>query len=968
MRNFSFLILLLLFFNSIQRLSADHLLGGELSYECLGGDDIRITLTLYRNCNSINQNLDDASNIFVTNVSGGYISPGFNGDFLIIPRISIVDVLPDDSDICAGTAPDFCVQRITYRDVVEIDPVTNGFYLLYQRCCRPSDIINITNPGGTGSTYSVFVPHYPSEDCNNSSPVFNEIPPIIVCAGYTQYFNYSATDADGDSLVYTLCPPFGGGNDSDCVIPGTDCNFPININEVIWIGNYDVANQIGGSPALTVNPVTGLVTCHPDSPGKYVTAICVEEWRDGNLISVSKRDFTFVVTLCDIVSAIPSSDAIFISEGIYMLDGCDEYIVNFDNVSIGADTYYWDFGDLTTTDDFSTEVDPFYIYPDTGIYEITLIANPNQNCRDTATLILNLYPGFFNTSFSYSNANCSGESISFTSTTSIQFGIIEEWHWDFGDGTTSTEENPVHIFEGAGPFLVSLTNESNLGCEGSWSELLSLNIGAEATISRSVSCPGEPITFTATPINGSNISSYNWVFTNAASTSNTTTSIATATFTTDYAFYDVLLTITSANGCESVIPYSFFIYTDFDVDAGQDIDICIGETTEITASVLNPSPVISYDYLWTPAAGLDSINSASPLFSGTASTLYTVTATDPNGCIKTDDIAINVRPLPTISLPDEATICEGESIMLDPQSTGTAAIFEWSPAEGLDNSSSPTPSATPEDTITYHLTATNTFGCIAEDSIRILVQPFIAPPPLLDGTICQGDSLLLTVSGGLYYEWQPSTGLSHPDSSTTWAYPSETTTYTVTIGNDCFDEAESLTISILDPPEVDAGAGGLINIGESINLNGNTNAATYSWTPPTGLSDTGILNPIATPQDNTTYYLTSIFDNGCENRDGVFIEVNKTFEIYVPTAFSPNADGLNDAFRLITRGIEDVQDFKIYNRWGQQVFAGKGLTAAWNGTHNGQDQEIGVYVYFIKATKLGGNGDYFKKGNITLIR
>ena len=184
------------------QLKAAHLVGGEMSYECLGGNSYRINLYVYRDCNCFFcADLDDPAEIFIYNSAGNVIqSPSV--DLNTVINVPIVT-----DGLCIEDAPDGCVERGYYTRVVNLPPSTGGYQVIYQRCCRNNTIVNINDPGDTGSTYVLDIPPV-TGGCNNSSPVFTNYPPIVICVNSPLVFDNSATDVDGDSLVYSICEPF----------------------------------------------------------------------------------------------------------------------------------------------------------------------------------------------------------------------------------------------------------------------------------------------------------------------------------------------------------------------------------------------------------------------------------------------------------------------------------------------------------------------------------------------------------------------------------------------------------------------------------------------------------------------------------------------------------------------------------------------------------------------------------------
>ena len=143
--------------------------------------------------------------------------------------------------------------------------------------------------------------------------------------------------------------------------------------------------------------------------------------------------------------------------------------------------------------------------------------------------------------------------------------------------------------------------------------------------------------------------------------------------------------------------------------------------------------------------------------------------------------------------------------------------------------------------------------------------------------------------------------------------------------------------------------------------------SSYSWSPATGLSNTAIANPIGLLQDDIVYTLTVTTPEGCTDTDDIRITVFKESRVYVPSGFTPNRDGRNDSFQPHLIGIRNLGYFKVYNRWGQEVFSTQTIGAGWDGRINGLNQPSGVYVWRLQATDYVGKV-YEMKGSVTLIR
>jgi len=292
--------------------------------------------------------------------------------------------------------------------------------------------------------------------------------------------------------------------------------------------------------------------------------------------------------------------------------------------------------------------------------------------------------------------------------------------------------------------------------------------------------------------------------------------------------------------------------------------------------------------------------------------------------------------------------------------------FIWAPATGLNDPAVANPLANPANTITYTVSTTSASGCTIRDSVTIAIDNF-TPAISTDTAICLGDTARLHASGGVVYQWSPPADLSDPTAASPWASPAVTTIYTVTVTDAAgCSSVLNTTVTVNNLPNADAGQSDTIFIGQSIQLNG-SGGMLYLWTPSGSLDNPLVANPMANPLQTTTYTLTVTDANRCTSTDSVTIVVIEEKGIIAPTAFSPNGDGLNDEYRIILTGGLLLDEFTIYNRWGQKIFTTTDPNTGWNGYYKGQLQEIGTYIYLVRAHNYL-NEEVSKKGNLTLIR
>jgi gliding motility-associated-like protein len=462
-------------------------------------------------------------------------------------------------------------------------------------------------------------------------------------------------------------------------------------------------------------------------------------------------------------------------------------------------------------------------------------------------------------------------------------------------------------------------------------------------------CPGVPTQLSAT-----GASTYIWTPNIALSNSAVANPLASPTIQTTY-----VVTGTSAQGCTGTDTIIISVHQAPIADAGNDVTICAGEQVQLTATGGNA-------FQWSPASSLSAANSASPIASPTVTTVYTVTVTDNNGCQGSDQVVVNVNPIPLVDAGNNQSICNGLTAQL--QASG-AINYTWHADNTLNNLTISNPVASPLVTTTYYLTGTDANGCSASDSVIVtVIQPFTME--VGQGTeVCFGSNIQLSANGAVTYKWLPANSLDNPFVPNPIASPTATTTYTV-IGTDgvCFQDVQQVVVVVHDLPTAYAGENVIIVSGETVTLNGSGNGTTFNWSPSSGLSCSDCPSPEATPLETTTYVLTVTNEFGCQRKDSVVIRVGCNDDVvFIPNAFSPNEDGQNDIFYIRSKGLRNVEYLRIYDRWGKMMFETNSISQGWDGTNNGKPVNPGVYVYYLKAICSNGQ-PILMQGNITLVK
>lgn len=302
MKRFYFL---LLFSILAYQTRATHIVGADLYYTCLGNHLYEITLKMYRDCQRGEAPYDRPIYLFIFQNSNPQ-------------NYTIYEVYPDTLPVniswqgCLPTPPSLCVSEGTYKLRVYLQPRIKGYDIAWARCCRNSAITNLVNPLERGISYLASIPGVEilNQNSCNSMPYFINRPSSFICTNQEYYFDHSAIDPDGDSLIYEISNPYDGMNTNGQgvfnpnVYPGkspvVNRNNPMGVKpyqNVPFRPGYSYQNPFGNNQ-ISIDSQTGLLRIRPSQPGIYVMAISVKEYRNGVLLSENKRDIQIHVLNC----------------------------------------------------------------------------------------------------------------------------------------------------------------------------------------------------------------------------------------------------------------------------------------------------------------------------------------------------------------------------------------------------------------------------------------------------------------------------------------------------------------------------------------------------------------------------------------------------------------------------------------------------------------------------------------------
>ena len=526
-----------------------------------------------------------------------------------------------------------------------------------------------------------------------------------------------------------------------------------------------------------------------------------------------------------------------------------------------------------------------------------------------------------------------------------------EYEWSFGDLSSSDEENPEYIYATPGEWEIMLIVSDVSGSAGCLEPdtafaYLFIEEAPQPLIDEIPPiCEGESVNLQAYGTDA-----LQWQPDPTMDDPTVPNPLVTPTETTTY-------TVEDSNQC-GVGEASVTVVVEVLVtDISPDMTICNGEVVELEATG-------GAEVIWSPTAGLGSPTSGTTTASPSETTTYTATISTPAGCLGEEDVTINViqsapggQTYPTIYL------CTGQGVFLE-ASEGDSYV--WTPEDLVTNPYSQNPYTSPSQNTTYYVSISNACG-VGTDSVSVeLVAPTASATG--GGWMCRGETMELSSSDAVSYTWSPAALVANPNAQTTQVFPIETTTFTIyaTDQYGCTGSSE-ITVYVWQPPYVDAGPDREVDWLDEVRLFGTVDADTLWWSPAENLSCSDCLTPEVFVTGPQWFVLESVSPEGCIARDSTFIDV--FYPVYVPNSFTPNNDGVNDAF--FVEGVEARgYRLEIYNRWGELLFYSEDPTEPWIGNRQVQDSDYfvpdGVYPWRLRFELR--DGPRLVEGTVTLVR
>lgn len=869
-------------------LYATHAQGADISYQCMGGNQYQVTVSFYRDCAGV-----AAPGAVTINVSSATCGQDFNVNLNTVPGTGneVTSICPSMGTTCTGGAYPG-VQEYQYSGIVNLPSNCTDWTFGFSLCCRNNAISNINDPGGDNIYVDAHLDNlnYP---CNNS-PVFSNPPVPFICVGQTYCFNHGATDADGDSLVYSMITPMtdeGGGT-------------------VDYLGGWSATSPLTSVPAVSIDAATGDICMTPQALEVTVMAVRVEEWRDGVMIGSVVRDIQVQVMTC--TNTLPTITGINGTSN-FQTSVCAGSTLTFNVLSIDEDagqnlTLTWNGaiagGSFTTagspfptatfswtpaTADISTVPYCFTV----TVTDDACPYNGSQTfafCITVTGLTLNVTP---------TSANCGDPN---GSATSSIVGGTAPYTYSWSSGATTAFDNGL----AAGAYSLAVTDNS--GCTGNTNFV----IGAGATPGTinftpvNVLCNGDATGSITAAVTGGTGTSYTYDWSNGGTTASIT-GIGAGNYT---------LTVTSNDGCEST---GSVVITEPANPLNANMvksDASCNAMSNGTAGVNITGGTTPYVILWSNGAG-------TPAITGLAAGIYSVTVTDDNGCDVTHNVTINEPAAITVNSALVTNVsCNGYnngSVQLN-VSGGTGALsISWSttPVQTGSHAINLAPGS-------YTYTIQDANGCmrISNESITepAPLTLAITPADVTCNGYNNGSVYVLAAGGTAPYNVNVGT-TSITNGSTLTGMADGNYMVQATDGNGCIlaqliTILEPMPVSLITSPDLTICPGANVTI--YAYTSGGTGVYSYSWNHALGNNSSHVVSPGST----STYTVTVTDQNGCSSLPGqTMVTVNDINNVdFTVTGNHPICLGESVALSAAATGGIGVYTFA----WNGGAFTGPG--------------------------------------------
>ena len=926
MKYFNKRFLLALYFFSIGLGSyASHIAGGDISYNYVGNNKYVVCLNLFIDCSSSSSLIPTTGNIKIDGSCGSasYSLPKQVGTGVEVSQLCASQII--SSSCNGGTLPG--MKRWTYCDTLQLD-TTCDYTITWESCCRNGLIINLDAPDLAGFHLSATINHSVNGNEPNNSPAFQADPIPYVCLGTPVNYSYQVIEKDGDSLVFSMIDPQGTAT-----------------SPAQFIAPFSVSDPFGGN-TTSINPVTGVLSFTPISQGAFVVSVLVEEYRNGVLIGTTLRDIQYIVQVC--TNTPPQANQGHIT-----------------NVSGGA----------VATDSLTIELCEGKSFKFDAIFN-------DPDATDTVNVTSNLTSVLPGASIVVTGINPVKATVSWVAPVGSS-GLNNDFTITISDHTCPVPGKQyttyhVHVLP-----ATTIKPHSPIIC-GDQSVVLNAKAGT---------------VFNWKFLNGSSVP------VNASFSCNPCASaIAKPTVTTTYIVESNL-----SSSCKNIDTVTVTVVPIFNYTISQSsLTSCLNDTILLNITT-NPSSS-GFIYKWSPTAHLNNNNNDtnSVILTAPGNYQYYVSMLSPSGCLRKDTVVIKANSAPDVTARGLGPICYGESIELATriESPSVCGLYLGTCNGGISNVSignnSTTNSTTsyPSPFGNYYRNAKHQFLYTANElnaaglhkglinGISFKIKTVAATTVSNNFTIKMGCTLLnefsattLEFDNTAYsqvfnpkplnavvgvnsidfdspYSWDGVSNLVIEmcmGANPTTSIPNHLFFYTPTSFNSCIysrnDDASNTVCAQLVAP---AFAGGVSKnrpniVFSTCKVNVDTANYVYKWTPSAGLSNDTLKNPIAKPDQTTTYFL-SITDKvfGCVDTAQVTLTV-------VPKEVSFTQDTTTGAIPLIINFTNTSSPSLISYHW--DFGDGKTFDAVTNSSTTHTYEIPGTYQVFLAGTNALGCTD-----------
>ena len=721
--------------------NATHIVGGEIGYRCLGGNQYEITLRVFRDCFNANPIalFDDPG------IIGVYASNGLRLSNISLRPIGN-DTLREGLDSCyTSFINSVCVHTTVYKSVITLNPRVGGYHFVYQRCCRNTTISNIVNPTEAGATYDILLTEAAMQKCN-SSPVVNSWPPVYVCANQELNVNSAATDVNNDSIAYKLCAPLVGGTlQRPQPIPPTAPPF----QPVIWLSpTYSLANVLGGNNPLTIDVNTGIMKGVPPVLGQFVVAVCLEEYDRStkNLLSVVRRDFQYNVVNCSVPQATFEAPK----------EVCVDSKLTLKQSTPGAKSVEWYLGEPGAEKLIAKGDSVNLTFTAAGKNRITLYYEKGTACQSTFSAVIDAIAiDVISTPLAGQNSVvCRGSNFE-VNIQNKQVNRSLTYDWQTNGNLVSGQGSSLATFKMDAPTLITLNLSNALGCKSTLIFPVDIHASIQSNINTGVQLCRDVATVTNENFN-KNLS-YNWLPKNGLSNPNIGNPVITLNSSQ---IYSVKITNPETK-CDTTISFSAIVKP-FGADPGIDSlsTVCYNVGKQI-----NPKFNNTLIYSWSPAKGLSETTKGNPTVILKESMSYTVKIQNPaSGCDTIITVRVEVSPmLPVVELDTTLDFCPGIPKRVNlPESS--LVTYLWSPSTGLDNVNVANPTFTLKNNQIYTVKITDPkTNCNLVWKVTAQVSPEATISAGRDTSLCNYGPYTLTATSSipLSFQWSRSPDFSN---------------------------------------------------------------------------------------------------------------------------------------------------------------------------------------------------------------